>query len=158
MKMIYFEDIELGHREDLGTYTFTAEDIIKFASEWDPQPFHTDPEAAKDSIFGGLVASGWHVCCIWMKMIVSMRLNKYHEDGFRMSGGVSPGFNDLKWLAPVRPGDTISYYSTSANKVDLKSRPEFGILESHNEAINQDGVTVMTYTGKAYIGRRPKDA
>jgi len=157
MKMIYFEDIELGMREELGSYTFTAEDIVQFASEWDPQVFHTDPEAAKDSIFGGLVASGWHVNVIWMKLIVASRLNRMRKEGFRMAGGVSPGFKDMKWLVPVRPGDTLTYFSTSAAKVDLKSRPEFGILQSHNEAVNQDGVTVMTFTGQAYMGKRPKE-
>ena len=157
MTMIYFEDIELGVREELGSYTFTEDDIIKFASEWDPQVFHTDPEAAADSIFGGLVASGWHVNVIWMKLIVASRLNKMRESGFRMAGGVSPGFKDMKWLAPVRPGDRLTYFTNSAEQVDLKSRPNFGILRSYNEAINQDSVTVMTFTGQAYMGKRPTD-
>jgi acyl dehydratase len=127
--MIYFEDLPLGIKTDLGTYTFTEDDIIKFASRWDPQPFHTDPAAAQDS------------------------LEKMKQ---RVAGGVSPGFRDLKWLAPVRPGDTLHYYSTNTEKVELKSRPAFGILRSFNEAINQDGVSVMTFTGQGFMGRRPK--
>jgi acyl dehydratase len=154
--MIYFEDLPLGIKTDLGTYTFTEDDIIKFASRWDPQPFHTDPAAAQDSIFGGLVASGWHVCAIWMKLMVANRQRHLEKMKQRVAGGVSPGFRDLKWLAPVRPGDTLHYYSTNTEKVELKSRPAFGILRSHNEAINQDGVSVMTFTGQGFMGRRPK--
>ncbi len=157
MTMIYFEDVPLGNREELGDFTFTEENIIEFAEQWDPQSFHTDPVAAKNSLFGELVASGWQVCAIWMKLMVGTRLNKMREDGVQMSGGVSPGFKDLKWLAPVRPGDVLSFSATSMEKVDLKSRPEFGILRSHNEAVNQDGVVVMSFTGQAYMGRKPKD-
>jgi len=152
--MSWFEDIELGVRTDLGTCTFTTENIIEFAREWDPQPFHTDPDAAKDSIFGGLVASGWHVCAIWMKLMVEARINEARDRGQR--AGVSPGFLDLKWLAPVRPGDCLHYYSTTHEKVDLKSRPEMGIIRSYNEAFNQDGVRVMSFIGQGFVPRRPK--
>ncbi len=154
--MIYLEDIPLGHKSDLGTYTFSKDEIIEFASQWDPQPFHTDDDAAKDSMFGGLVASGWHVVCIWMKLMVKNRAEELRAGGEEVSGGVSPGFRDLKWLAPVRPGDTIHYWTTTQEKVELKSRPQFGIIRSLNEGFNQDGVLVMSFVGQGYIGRRPK--
>ncbi len=153
---MYLEDIPLGVKSDLGSYTFTEDEIITFAKEWDPQPFHTDPEAAKASIFGGLVASGWHVTCIWMKLMVAARFSAAHADNEKQGAGVSPGFLDLKWLGPVRPGDTIHYTSTTHGKIELKSRPDMGILQSFNEGINQDGVRVMSFIGQGMMRRRPK--
>jgi len=154
--MMYFEDIPLDETREMGSYTFTEEEIIKFASEWDPQPFHTDPVAAEESIFGGLVASGWHLCAIWMHLMVTNRKREREAGVERVAAGVSPGFRDLKWLAPVRPDDTITYHSTTTEKVDLRSRPEFGILRSLNEGINQDGVRVLSFTGQVFMPRKPK--
>lgn len=155
--MIYLEDIPLNQRMELGTYTFTEDNIIAFAKQWDPQPFHTDPVAARDSIFGGLVASGWHVACVWMKLMVGARTRTWKERGEAYGGGVSPGFRELKWLHPVRPGDVLGYSTTTLEYVELKSRPEFGILRSRNEAVNQDGIKVLSFVGQAYMPRRPKE-
>src|SRR3977135_1308242 len=103
--MRYFEDFPVGAHFDVGSATVTAEEIIDFARQFDPQPFHTDPEAAKKSSFGGLVASGWHTCGIFMRMYVEKVIN-----GSANLGGA--GVNDMRWLVPVRPGDTLSGTAT----------------------------------------------
>lgn len=155
--MMYFEDIPLEVTTELGSHTFTEDEIITFAKEWDPQPIHVDPVAAKESPFGGLIASGWHLCAIWMRLMVGHRTRERAAGRGRAAAGVSPGFLDLEWLAPVRPGDTITYRSTTKEKVDLKSRPKFGILKSLNEGINQDGVQVLSFIGLGFLPRRPKE-
>lgn len=155
--MKYFEDVELGVQSDLGIYEFTEDNIIAFASKWDPQPFHTDPVAAQDSMFGGLVASGWHVACAWMKLMVAERERFAASGGEVYAGSVSPGFKNMKWLAPVRPGDRVHYFSITSEKVDLKSRPNFGILRSENVGINQDDIAVISFIGQAFMPRRPKE-
>lgn len=156
--MPWFEDIEIGTRMELGTYTFTEEEIVAFARKYDPQIFHTDPEAAKAGPFGGLVASGWHTTATWMKMMIRARAG--HEepadaDGRKPpAGGPSPGFLDLKWPTPVRPGDAITYSSTVSEKLDMRSRPDWGIVRSHNVGVNQNGETVLTFTGQGLVQRR----
>src|SRR3989338_4445928 len=123
--MPWFEDIEIGSRLDLGSHTFTAEEIVAFAKKYDPQYFHTDPEAAKHGPFGTLTASG-----------------------------PSPGFLDMKWPAPVRAGDTISYSSEVIEKLDMRTRPGWGIVRSRNIGVNQDGETVLSFIGQGLIQRR----
>src|ERR1700691_2730249 len=106
---MWFEDVAIGTKRDLGTYTFTEEEIIAFARKYDPQPFHIDPEAAQHSIFGGLIASGWHTAAIWMKLSIDGR--KRDSEGGKarvLRSGVSPVFEDMKWLKPVRPGMPLS--------------------------------------------------
>ena len=156
--MPWFEDFEIGARMELGSHTFAEEEIIRFAKKYDPQSFHIDPEAAKHGPFGGLVASGWHTAAIWMKMIVQSRLNMEEpvdETGETPPpGGPSPGFLDMKWPTPVRPGDTISFSSTTIEKVDMRSRPEWGILRGHNLGVNQNGETVLSFTGQGLFQRR----
>lgn len=153
---MYLEDIPLGETRKLGNYTFTEENIIAYASQWDPQPFHTDPVAAEQSQFGGLVASGWHVACVWMKLMVGSRKKQWEEHGQAYGGGVSPGFEKMRWIAPVRPGDTVTYTTTTREYLLLKSRPNFGILISDNEGFNQRGEKVFSFVGKAYMPRRPE--
>ncbi|ABS63867.1 MaoC domain protein dehydratase [Parvibaculum lavamentivorans DS-1] len=156
--MPWFEDIEVGTRTELGTYTFTEEEIVAFARKYDPQVFHTDPEAAKAGPFGGLVASGWHTTATWMKMMIRARTGREEPadaDGRKPpAGGPSPGFLDLKWPTPVRPGDRISYSSTVSEKLDMRSRPDWGIVRSHNVGVNQNGETVLTFTGQGLVQRR----
>ncbi len=101
MPGLYFEDLEPGQVVELGEHTVSEEEIVAFARQWDPQPFHLDPEAAKASVFGGLIASGWHTGAMWMRLYVDSLL-----DGAASMG--SPGIEELRWLAPVRPGDTLS--------------------------------------------------
>ena len=154
----YWEDIELGARRELGSYTFTEDEIIRFARKYDPQPFHIDKEAAKHSIFGGLIASGWHTAAIWMKLSIEGR--KRDSEGGKarvLRSGVSPGFEDMKWLKPVRPGMTLTYTSETSEKVELRSRPELGLIKTRNEARDEAGELVFSFIGKGFMQRRPKE-
>jgi acyl dehydratase len=147
MPDLYFEDIEPGEVYELGTRTVTESEIVAFAREWDPQPFHTDPEAAKGSVFGGLIASGWHTGSMWMRMYVDTML------GSAARG--SPGIEELRWLAPVRPGDTLSGRLTVLEATPSATRPDRGTIRIRGEMVNQDGVTVMSMTSRGHFGRRP---
>lgn len=151
--MMYWEDVEIGTRRALGTYTFSEDEIVRFAKKYDPQPFHIDPEAAKRSIFGGIIASGWHTAAVWMKLAIA---NRAREPGPLLRAGVSPGYEDMRWLKPVRPGMTLAFSSEVAGKVELKSRPEYGLLLTANEAHDESGALVFRFTGKGLVQRRPK--
>jgi acyl dehydratase len=142
-----FEDFEPGQVYELGTRTVTEDEIVAFAREWDPQPFHVDSEAAKDSVFGGLIASGWQTGAIWMRMYVDSML------GSAARG--SPGIEELRWLAPVRPGDTLSGRLTVLDVSPSATRPDRGTIRIRGEVVNQDGVTVMAMTSRGHFGRRP---
>ena len=147
MPDLYFEDIEPGGVYELGTRTVTESEIVAFAREWDPQPFHTDPEAAKESVFGGLIASGWQTGAMWMRMYVDTML------GSAARG--SPGIEELRWLAPVRPGDTLSGRLTVLEARPSATKPDRGTIRIRGEMVNQDGVTVMSMTSRGHFGRRP---
>jgi len=151
---MWFEDIEIGAKRALGSYTFTEAEMIAFATKYDPQPIHIDPEAAKKSIFGGLIASGWLTASIWMKLAVASRMTETGDKKLNRSG-ISPGFEDLKWLKPVRPGTTLFYSSEVIEKVDLKSRPTLGLVKSLNEARDANGELFMSFIGKGFVARRP---
>jgi acyl dehydratase len=155
MSMLYWEDVEIGAKRELGTYTFTEEEIIRFAKKYDPQVIHTDPQAAKDSIFGGLIASGWHTAAIWMKLAIADR-EKNATGSPLARAGVSPGFEDMKWMKPVRPGMTMKFSSEIYGKTELKSRPDMGIILSLNKAHDESGALAMRFIGKAFVQRRPK--
>jgi acyl dehydratase len=158
MSGLYWEDIELGTKRELGSYTFTEDEIIRFARKYDPQPFHIDKEAAKHSIFGGLIASGWHTAAIWMKLSIDGRKRDSESGKARvLRSGVSPGFEDMKWLKPVRPGMTLTYTSETSEKVELRSRPELGLIKTRNEARDANGELVFSFIGKGFMQRRPKD-
>jgi acyl dehydratase len=150
----YWEDVEIGARRELGDYTFSEEEIIRFARNYDPQPFHVDPEAAKRSIFGGIIASGWHTAAVWMKLAIADR-NKPGGKSPLLRAGVSPGYEDMRWLKPVRPGMRLTFSSEIVGKVELKSRPDFGIILSRNEAHDDSGELVFRFTGKGLVQRRP---
>ena len=153
--MPWFEDIQIGSRLDLGSYRFTEEEIISFATKYDPQSFHIDPVAARESHFGGLIASGWHTAAVWMKLMIASRVSQKKatgDDG--PPAGPSPGFLELKWPNPVRPGDTIRYSSTVVEKIELKSRPDWGIVRSRNEGYNQHGEPVLSFLGQGLIQRK----
>ncbi len=154
---MWFEDIALGEKKDLGTYTFTEEAIIAFASKYDPQPAHVDPEAAKQSAFGGLVASGWHTAAVWMKLAMAMRKSETEAVRKFARSGVSPGFENMRWLKPVRPGMTLRYSLTPIEKVDLKSRPEWGLIKNLAEARDETGELVFSFVGKGLVARKPKE-
>ena len=156
--MPWFEDIEIGSRLELGSHTFTAEEIVAFAKKYDPQYFHTDPEAAKDGPFGTLTASGWHTSATWMKLMIAARQGRDEpldaDGGKPPAGGPSPGFLDMKWPTPVRAGDTISYSSEVIEKLDMRTRPGWGIVRSRNTGVNQNGETVLSFIGQGLIQRR----
>jgi acyl dehydratase len=145
---LYLEDLTPGRVFELGSVVVTEEAIVEFATRYDPQPFHVDPEAAADSPFGGLIASGWQTCALFMRLLV---------DGLvRHSAGMgSPGMDEVRWLAPVRPGDTLTATFTVADARPSSSRPDRGIVHSLCEMRNQDGVVVMTMRGMGMYGRRP---
>jgi acyl dehydratase len=149
--MIYFDDIEVGNRRELGSYTFTADEIKRFALQFDPQPFHLDEEAAKQSHFGGLVASGWHTASVFMKL-QSRMINEMGAD-VRKSGP-SPGYRNLRWLKPVFAGDTLTYRTEVVRKRELASRPQWGIVFSHITAVNQRGELVYEFEGSVMFARR----
>jgi acyl dehydratase len=153
--MIYWEDAEIGQRRELGSYTFSEEEIVRFAKKYDPQPFHVDAQAAKRSIFGGLIASGWHTAAIWMKLSIAERVRMRGTSPL-MRAGVSPGYEDMRWMKPVRPGMTLTYSSEIVGKVELRSRRDFAILLTRNEARDETGELVFRFTGKSLVQRRPK--
>jgi acyl dehydratase len=154
---MWFEDICLGETRDLGTYTFTEENIIAFGKKYDPQSFHVDPEAAKQSLFGGLIASGWHTAAVWMKLAIESRKNDTERGQNLARSGVSPGFENMRWLKPVRPRMTLRYSLTPIEKVDLKSRPELGLIKNRAEAHDEAGELVFSFTGKGFVARKPRE-
>jgi acyl dehydratase len=156
MSEFYWEDIAIGARRELGSYTFTEEEIIRFAKKYDPQIFHIDPVAAKDTVFGGLIASGWHTAAVWMKVSLAGRERDTASGNHAMRAGVSPGFEDMKWLKPVRPGMTLTYSGEVTGKIELKSRPDMGLIQSLNVAHDQSGELVFSFVGKGFVQRRPK--
>ena len=149
----------IGETITLGSHTFTAEEIKAFASKYDPQRFHVDEAQAEKSVFGRLCASGWHTCAVWMKLNLAWREDldprPWVGPGDAPQFGPSPGISGLKWLRPVYAGDTISYSSTLLEKRDMRTRPQWGLLIHGNEGVNQDGVTVFSFTGKVLVARRP---
>jgi len=137
--MQYFEDVVVGGVRDTGTHTFTEAAIIRFAEQFDPQSFHVDPVAAKQSNFGGLIASGWHTASTVMRLIVDSAVDVASSLG-------SPGFDDLTWKLPVRPGDTIRARLTCLEKTPSKSRPGIGSGRFLVEVFNQKDELIMTMT------------
>tara|TARA_R100000365_G_C2741098_1_gene69802 strand:- start:1174 stop:1725 length:552 start_codon:yes stop_codon:yes gene_type:complete len=144
----WFEDVQIDLPFDLGTHTFTEDEIIRFGTLYDPQYFHTDPEAAAQSHFGGLVASGWHTVSVGHRLMVDRLVAE--EDVVRAEGGEpgvsgpSPGVNRMDFKAPVRPGDTVRYTLTVTGKRRSNSIPGWGLLFNLLEAHNQHGDLVYS--------------
>lgn len=134
----YFEEIVVGSVLDFGYKTVTKEEIIDFAKKYDPQPFHIDEDAANDSIYGGLIASGWHTGSMAMRMMVDHMVNQ-------RAGLGSPGWDNLKFLKPVRPGDTLRVRSEVLDKKRSKSRPQMGTIFGKIEVFNQHDEMVMCF-------------
>ena len=147
--MLYWEDFPAGETVDMGSHTFTEAEIIAFAKQFDPQPFHVDPEAAKGSFFKGLVASGWHTCSVAMRLMVDKYVGRSASLG-------SPGLDNIRWLAPVRAGDTITYRRTTTETRPSESKPDIGLVHSRWQATNQRSEIVMTMEGWGMFKRRPK--
>jgi acyl dehydratase len=144
----YWDDYEVGQKFDLGSTSFTADEIVDFARHYDPQSFHVDADAARQSMFGGLIASGWHVTAKLMRLFVDNYVDQRTALG-------SPGVDEVRWLKPVRPGDTLNASVECAGKVPSKSRPEMGIVHEQWRATNQKGELVMTLKGTNMVRRRP---
>ncbi|CAB5082877.1 Acyl dehydratase [Olavius algarvensis associated proteobacterium Delta 3] len=133
----YFEDYKAGSVHEFGELTVTQDEIIAFAKEFDPQLFHTDPEAAKETIYGGLIASGWHTSGMMMRLYSDHYLSKNASLG-------SPGVDALRWLKPVRAGDRLSIRVTISETRRSTSKPDRGLVHSFIEVLNQDRQVVMS--------------
>jgi acyl dehydratase len=157
--MEYFEDIVIGVRHELGSYTFTAERIKAFAGKYDPQPFHLDEEAGRQSFFGGLVASGWHTAAACMRVGVDSRRRAAAAAQARgddvPAGGPSPGFKSLRWPKPVLAGDTVTFFSEVTSKRASVTRRDWGLVIVLNTGLNQRGELVFSFDASAFVARRP---
>lgn len=147
--MQYFEDIAVGARSSFGSYAVTREEVTDFARRYDPQPFHLSDEAAAETHFGRLSASGWHTCAMTMAMLVA-NLKEHRQAGLG-----SPGIDELRWLKPVHPGDTLRCESEVLEKRRSSSRPEMGVFKSRLTVFNQDDVAVMSMISNGLIRTRP---
>ncbi len=147
----YFEDFFVGQEIALGSRTVSEAEIIAFATEFDPQPFHIDHDAAAVSPYGAIIASGWHTCSMMMRMVVDGMMASSSSMG-------SPGLENVRWIMPVRAGDTIAVsYLTTAVKAST-SKPDRGVVWSTWRALNQHGALVCTVEGMGMFGRRPREA
>jgi acyl dehydratase len=147
--MIYFEDLELGAETYFGSYDVTREEVLEFARKYDPQPFHLSDEEAAKTHFGRLAASGWHTCAMTMAVIARRSVsNKQAVLG-------SPGIDDLRWLKPVFPGDTLHVHGKIVEHRPSRSKPEIGSFRAENTVTNQDGAPVLRFTSIVLIRRRP---
>jgi acyl dehydratase len=146
--MLYFEDFPPGDVRESPARTVTREEMLAFAREFDPQPFHTDEEAARKTIFSGLIASGWHTVAISMRLMWETYLVDTASLG-------SPGVDEVRWLKPVRPGDTLRARFTVVEAIPSRSKPDRGVVRSLSEVLNQHGEVVMTLRGLGLFARRP---
>jgi acyl dehydratase len=146
--MKFFEDVEVGETTRFGRYEVTREEIIEYARQFDPQPFHLDEEAARASMFGGLIASGWHTGAMFIRMVCDGMVPTAATSG-------SMGFDDLKWLKPVRPGDVLSVDSVVREKIESRGRPDRGTVKIESRVSNQRGEVVMSLVSLVIYLRRP---
>ena len=150
--MIYFEDLVVGAEREFGTYQVTREEVIEFASKYDPQPFHLSDEAAAKTHFGRIAASGWHTAAMTMAVIARAVV------GERQAGLGSPGIDELRWVKPVYPGDTLTVTGKILDKTPSRSKPEIGSFRTATTVTNQHGEPVMTFTSIVLMRRRPEAA
>ncbi len=148
MVTYYFEDFMPGRVFDLGTVSLTEEEILSFARQYDPQPFHVSPERAQESPFGGIIASGMQTIAVFMRLFVEGILNN-------AVSLASPGMDEIRWRKPVRPGDTLRARSTVVECTPSRSRPEMGVVRFTHEMTNETGNVVMTLASAQFLGRRP---
>ncbi len=144
-----------GNRIEVGDFVFEKEDVLRFARAWDPQPFHTDEDAAKNSLLGGLCASGWHTVSVWMKLQRASIAR--HNEQLKSEGkafpefGPSPGMKHIKWLKPVYVGDRISYVNEIVDCRASGSKPGWYIMQSKVKATNQHGKDAMTFESAVFL-------
>ncbi len=147
MSLLYLEDFAAGQTFDLGQHQFDENEIVDFATQFDPQPFHIDPDAAAASNFGGLVASGWHTGSVFMRLLVDGLLARCASMG-------SPGVDELRWLAPVRPGDILTAILHIEEVRPSKSRPDRGFIMTSAVLTNQDASDVFTLRAPLMVRRK----
>jgi len=147
--MRYFEDVTVGSTARFGSYAVTRDEVVDFAKRYDPQPFHLSDEAAAATHFGRLSASGWHTCAMAMSMMVANMKTQ------EQAGLGSPGLDELKWLKPVYPGDTLRCETEVLDKRASASRPDMGLFKSRLTVFNQDDVAVMSMVSTGLIATRP---
>ena len=147
--MRYFEDLEVGAETYFGSYDVTREEVLEFARKYDPQPFHLSDEAAAKTHFGRMSASGWHTCAMTMAVIARKVVDS------DQAGLGSPGIDELRWLKPVYPGDTLHVSGKIVDKTPSRSRPEMGSFRTETTVTNQDDAPVMRFTSIVLISRRP---
>ncbi len=147
--MIYFEDLEVGKETLFGHYEVTREEVVEFATKYDPQPFHLSDEAAAQTHFGRLAASGWHTAAMTMAVIVRA------ITADRQAGLGSPGVDELRWIKPVYPGDRLTVRGTIVEKTPSRSKPDIGSFRTQTVVSNQDGADVMRFTSIVLMRRRP---
>lgn len=145
------EFFEIGVTTPLGSHTFDAEGIKAFARKYDPQPFHTDEEAAKRSVFGGLCASGWQTAATWMKLNVATPGKRWTGSGAAPIFGPSPGITNLRWLKPVYAGETVSYSRTALSHRSMTSRPGWRVLAVRAEGIDSTGAKVIEFDSAVLV-------
>ena len=146
---MYFEDLEVGAETYFGSYEVTRKEVLEFAAKYDPQPFHLSDEAAAKTHFGRLSASGWHTCAMTMGVIARKVVSE------KQAGLGSPGVDELRWLKPVYPGDTLHVRGTIESKTPSRSRPDIGSFRTLTTVTNQDEVAVMRFTSIVLMRRRP---
>ena len=151
MTMLHLDDFAPGQVYPLGRRTVSRDEIVAFARDWDPQPFHLDEQAAAGSIYGGLIASGWHTVCVFMRLFADGLLNRSAAMG-------SPGVDEVRWLRPVRPGDTLEAHIEILEVRPSRSRPDRGSVRTRCVVVNQDQDEVLTMQAVVLFGRRPADA
>ena len=150
--MQFYEDLVVGEVHRFGAYAVTREEVMAFAARYDPQPFHLDDAAAAATHFGRLSASGWHTCAMTMSLLVERHRHSGHQ------GLGSPGVDDLRWLRPVYPGDTLSVETEILEKRRSATKPDRGIFRTATRVFNQDGIMVMSMTSRAMIRTRDPQA
>lgn len=148
--MLYWEDFEVGGELRFGDHVVTEKEVVAFGQAFDPQPFHIDEDAAAQSPFGGLIASGWQTGGLCMRMMVDHILSQSASLG-------SPGLESLRWKQPVRPGDTLSVHSIVLDRRASRSKPDMGLVKSQFDVYNQNGEVVMEMVSQVMFGRRPAE-
>jgi len=146
-ELLYFDDLAIGDRFETGTHELRVDDIKRFAAEFDPQPFHLDEEAARETIFSGLAASGWHTAAITMRLIVT--------GGPKLANGIVGAGGGIEWKTPARPGDILHVESEVIELIPSRSRPDRGIVVMRSITLNQRGDVVQVLTPKLMVARRP---
>ena len=147
--MRYWEDMEVGAETIFGSYEVTREEVLEFARKYDPQPFHLSDEAAARTHFGRIAASGWHTCAMTMAVIAR------YVVADEQAGLGAPGVDELRWLKPVYPGDTLTVRGEIVETTPSRSKPEIGSVRTKTTVTNQDDVPVMTFTSIVLMRRRP---